>query len=98
MLEKEELQGTWWQWALELISSEAEGWQQQTPVCTNTHTHTQTLDGAKQLNLCNSMQPQGLLCSAADRNVESRLPPVYCFWPSCQMFVFIDSLNIYFHI
>lgn len=26
MLEKEEPQGTWWQWALELISSEAEGW------------------------------------------------------------------------
>jgi len=42
MLEKEEPQGTWWQWALELISSEAEGWQQQTPVCTNTHTHTHT--------------------------------------------------------
>lgn len=42
MLEKEEPQGMWWQWALELISSEAEGWQQQTPVCTNTHTHTDT--------------------------------------------------------
>lgn len=37
-------------------------------------------------------------CPTADTHTGSRHPAVYCFWPSCQMFVSPDNLNIYFYI